>query len=140
MRRVTKWVPWGQRYSTESKTTEPGLSNAAGLLLLALPEFIRTVAEPTSHHRVILQVRVGFGEFVELRLVVQTRIGDDKTADLFGGVSFDVGDSVNFRQIASHGGGAAASRHIRNTQRHKNSIDGFFGCRRIRKRIRRDGS
>ena len=81
-----------------------------------LPMVIRMVAGPTSHHREILQVRVGFGEFVELRLVVQIRFGDDKTADLLAGVSFDVGDSVNFLQIASHGGGAAASRHVRHTQ------------------------
>ena len=84
--------------------------------LFGLPKSIRKVAEPTSHHREILQVRVGFGEFVELRLVVQIRLGDDKTADLLAGVSFDVGDSVNFLQIASHGGGAAASRHVRHTQ------------------------
>ena len=105
-----------------------------------LPGVIRTVARPTSHHRVILKVRVGLGEFVELRLVVQIRIRNDKTAELFSGVSFDVGDSVNFRQIASHGGGAAASRHVRHAQRHKNSIDSLCGSRRCCKRIRRCGS
>ena len=140
-------IPWFnprfhcRRRLQKSRTAENNKARSAqcSRALFGLPKIIRTLAEPTSHHRVILQVRVGLGELVEFRLVVQIRFGDDKTADLFGSVSLDVGDSVNFRQIASHGGGAAASCHVRHAQRHQNSVDSLFSGRRFCKRIRRCG-
>lgn len=65
---------------------------------------------------------IRFGVLIKLRLVVQRRVGHSKTAHLISGISLNVGNTINFCQIASHGSGTAASRHVRHAQGHKNSL------------------
>lgn len=65
------------------------------------------------------QVGVRFSELGELCFIVQCRVGDSKAAHHIAWVSFDIGDTSQFVQIASHGGGTAASRHVWHTERYK---------------------
>ena len=80
---------------------------------------------------------IRFGVLIELRLVVQCRVGHSKTAHLISRIRLNVGNAINFCQIASHGSGTATSRHIRHAQRHKNSLGRLCNCRsNCRSRIR----
>ena len=47
-------------------------------------------------------------------MVIKVRVSHAKTAREVACVSLDVGNAVNFSQIASDRGGASASRHVRN--------------------------
>ena len=88
-----------------------------------------------SPHRLLdfiaRQVLVRLGKFCQLRLVVDIRFGHLKNTNSVGNVSFDIYDTVNFVQIASHGGGASPSEHVGNFKLHESHT--WF-----RRRIRAD--
>ena len=83
-------------------------------------------------HRKTFQMCVRFCVLIELCFEVQCRVGDSKAAHLIFGIRLDVGDTVNFSQIASHGSGTATSRHVGDTERHENPIGSriSYGLRR----------
>ena len=78
-------------------------------------------------NRKAFQVAVRFSVLIEFRFVVQCRVGDSKAAHLIFVISFDIGNAVNFGQIASHGSGTATSDHIRHTEGNQNRVCGSFG-------------
>ena len=77
------------------------------------------------------QVLVRLGKFCQLRLVVDIRIGQFKNASPVGNVRLNIYDTVNFVQIASHGGSASPSEHVGNFKLHKSHT-------RLRRRFRAD--
>lgn len=61
---------------------------------------------------VVSQARVCLREFCQLRLVVDVWFGHLEGTNAIWGVSFDIDNTIDFRQIASDRGGAAPSRHV----------------------------
>ena len=64
-------------------------------------------------------MRVGLGEFFELRLVVDVRFRELERAGAIGDVCFDFGHTVNLLQVASDRGGTAPSRHVGHFEFHE---------------------
>ena len=65
------------------------------------------------------QVAIRFREFLQFRLVVDVWFGDFEAAYTVLDIRLDVGDTVDFRQIASDRGGTGTSRHVGNFERHQ---------------------
>ena len=58
-------------------------------------------------------MRVGFRKLGKLRLIVDLCVLDSETTDAFACICLNIGDAVDFCQIASDRGGTAPSRHVR---------------------------
>jgi hypothetical protein len=84
-------------------------------------------------------VFVRLGELGQFRIVVDVGIGHFETAGPSADVCFDVGDAINFFQIASDRGGTATSDHVWDFEGHEREL-GRRRLARIRRRCLRDGS
>ena len=68
--------------------------------------------DPVSLYLVVDQLVGRFGKLVQLRSVVEFRIGHPKAAYAIGGIGLYVDDSVDLLQSALNQGGTATSRHV----------------------------
>jgi hypothetical protein len=70
----------------------------------------------------------GVNDLVELGIHIEI-LGCLKGARRIGSITINIGDTVDFGQSASHGGGAATSRHARQFKRDKLHLAGIGSCR-----------
>jgi hypothetical protein len=69
----------------------------------------------------------GVNDLVELGIHIEI-LGCLKGARRIGSITINIGDTVDFGQSASHGGGAATSRHARQFKRDKLHLAGIGSC------------